>query len=77
VSGAATTASLVNVKELFSHLMLIHPAMERPVRSRKLGVVVRAGEKPALTILGHLLYLQILILLRTTGIIKTNFPFIL
>ena len=29
--------------------MLNHPAVKRPVRTRMLGVVGRAGEKPALT----------------------------
>ena len=36
----------------FLHLMLIHPAMNRPVRTRTLGGVGSGGEKPPLTRLG-------------------------
>ena len=43
------SASLVNVKEHFSHLMLNHPAVNRPVRTRTRGGVGSGGEKPPLT----------------------------
>jgi len=49
LNGALMSASLVNVKEHFSHLMLNHPAVNRPVRTRMRGGVGSGGEKPPLT----------------------------
>jgi len=57
------SASLVNVKEHFSHLMLNHPAVNRPVRTRTRGGVGSGGEKPPLTRLGVKLMLHLLLII--------------
>jgi len=49
--------------------MLTHPAVKRPVRTRMLGVVGRAGEKPALTRLDNSLPIDAFFLF-----IRTPYP---
>jgi len=61
LNGALMSASLVNVKEHFSHLMLNHPAVNRPVRTRMRGGVGSGGEKPPLTRLEQIMHLLLIL----------------